>query len=45
MPEDQVRQLVTDHIAGRVLGLFGAPHVNVLELNLALGRGRQAALT
>ncbi len=36
MAEDQVRQLVSDHISGRLLGLFGSPHVNVLELNLAL---------
>jgi K+-transporting ATPase ATPase C chain len=42
LPEAQVRQLVQDHITGRLVGLVGEPHVNVLELNLALdalGRG------
>jgi K+-transporting ATPase ATPase C chain len=36
LPEAQVRQLVQDHITGRLAGLIGEPHVNVLELNLAL---------
>ena len=36
LPEDKVRQLVTDHIDGRLFGIVGEPHVNVLELNLAL---------
>jgi potassium-transporting ATPase KdpC subunit len=36
LTEDQVRQLVEAHIAGRLAGIIGEPHVNVLELNLAL---------
>ncbi len=31
-----LRRLVSEHVVGRTLGLFGAAHVNVLELNLAL---------
>jgi K+-transporting ATPase ATPase C chain len=36
LPEAQVRQLVQDQISGRIAGLIGEPHVNVLQLNLAL---------
>ena len=36
LAEDQVRRLVEAHIAGRIAGIIGEPHVNVLELNLAL---------
>jgi K+-transporting ATPase ATPase C chain len=36
LPEEKVRQLVADHIEGRDFGIVGEPHVNVLELNLAL---------
>jgi potassium-transporting ATPase KdpC subunit len=36
LPDAEVRQLVQEHISGRVIGLIGEPHVNVLKLNLAL---------
>ena len=36
LPEEKVRQLVQDHIDGRIAGIFCEPHVNVLKLNLAL---------
>jgi K+-transporting ATPase ATPase C chain len=36
LPEDAVRQLVRKHVTGRLAGLIGEPHVNVLELNLGL---------
>ena len=36
MSEDSLRQLVTEQIEGRTLGIFGEPRVNVLALNLAL---------
>jgi K+-transporting ATPase ATPase C chain len=36
LSEDVVRRLVEDHTTGRLFGVIGEPHVNVLELNLAL---------
>ena len=36
LPETSVRQLVRDHTGDRIAGIIGEPHVNVLELNMAL---------
>jgi K+-transporting ATPase ATPase C chain len=36
LSEEQVRQIIQQHTAGRTLGLLGEPRVNVLELNMAL---------
>lgn len=35
----EVQSLVEAHVDGRDLGIFGAPNVNVLELNIALDGG------
>lgn len=40
LAEDVVRRLVERHTSGRVAGVLGDPRVNVLTLNLALGRAR-----
>ena len=36
LSQDVVTKLVTSHETGRFLGIFGEPHINVLDLNLAL---------
>ena len=36
LPEDRLRQLVSEHTETRFLGLLGEPRVNVLALNMAL---------
>ncbi|MGB8521269.1 MAG: potassium-transporting ATPase subunit KdpC [Candidatus Tumulicola sp.] len=33
---DSVRSLIASHVQGRQFGLLGEPHLNVLQLNLAL---------
>jgi potassium-transporting ATPase KdpC subunit len=38
LTEDQVRQLIAQHITGRQLGFLGEPRINVLALNLDLDR-------
>jgi len=43
LPQDAVRKLVEDHVDGRLLGLIGEPHVNVLKLNMALDAMQGAA--
>lgn len=36
LPVSAVRSLIAAHVSGRFIGIYGAPHVNVLELNIAL---------
>lgn len=38
----RLRQVVEDHVEGRSVGVFGEPHVNVLELDIALDSGAGA---
>lgn len=44
LPARSVRELVEEHTAGRTAGFLGQPHVNVLELNIAVrGAARSQA--
>jgi K+-transporting ATPase ATPase C chain len=36
LSEDKLRTLIDEHTEGRLIGIIGEPHVNVLKLNLAL---------
>ncbi len=38
LSEEQVRELIAQHVTGRQFGLLGEPRVNVLSLNLDLDR-------
>ncbi len=40
--EDQLRRLVAENTAGRLLGILGELHVNVLKLNLAVDKASPA---
>lgn len=39
LDESSLRAVVESHVQGRVLWIFGEPHVNVLQLNMALDAG------
>jgi K+-transporting ATPase ATPase C chain len=40
LPLSTVQSLITAHVRGPLMGLFGEPQINVLELNLALDQRR-----
>jgi K+-transporting ATPase ATPase C chain len=39
LDSSKVRALVESHVQGRILWIFGEPHVNVLDVNMALDNG------
>jgi K+-transporting ATPase ATPase C chain len=41
LPEDAIRQLIRQHTTNRLGGIIGEPHINVLQLNLALDALKQ----
>jgi K+-transporting ATPase ATPase C chain len=42
LPEAEIRKLVDDTIQGRIFGVIGEPHVNVLDLNRSLDAMRRS---
>ena len=40
LPEERVRRIVAENTQGRIVGILGEPHVNVLALNMALDAAR-----
>lgn len=36
LTEQQLKQLINQHVEGRMLGIFGEPRINVLQLNMGL---------
>ncbi|MFI6357217.1 potassium-transporting ATPase subunit C [Streptomyces sp. NPDC050743] len=38
LDEAKVKQLVDDHVQGRILDFLGEEHVNVVEINLTLSK-------
>lgn len=40
VPLEAIKALIAAHVQGRTFGFLGDPHVNVLELNLALDRAK-----
>ena len=43
LSQDQVRQIIQQHLQPRTWGLLGEPRVNVLEVNLALDQAKAMA--
>ena len=44
LSQDQVRQIIQQHLQPRTWGLLGEPRVNVLEVNLALDQAKAMAM-